>query len=111
MYLGYKGVDIYGVKILFREWKGLSGRGSEKLGKAYNFLITPASKVRITLNNKTKEVGHVTLVWFGNENDPYKFKRDSNENDFNCGNIDVNFVNKYSLMVAGADKFIVGINA
>ena len=110
MYLGYKGVDIYGVKIMFREWKGLSGRGSEKLGKAYNFLITPADKVNITLNNKTTQVGHVTLVWFGNENDPYKMKRFSNENDYNCGNIDIKFVNKYSVVVAGADRFIMGIN-
>jgi hypothetical protein len=111
MYLGYKGVDIFGVKLMFREWKGLSGRGSEKLGKAYNFLITPADKVNVTLNGKARTLGRVTLIWFGNANDPYKFKRDSNENDYNCGKVKVTYKNKMSVAVFGADKFIIGVNA
>lgn len=111
MYLGFKGVDIFGVKLMFREWKGLSGRGSEKLGKAYNFVITPADKVNVTLNGKSQQLGRVTLVWFGNANDPYKFKRDSNENDYNCGKVKVTYKNKVSVAVFGADKFILGINA
>lgn len=111
MYLGYKGVKLYnGVTILFREWDGLT-YGSEKLGAAYNFLITPSGKVNVTLNGQKKQMGYVNLVWFGNANDPYKFKRFSNENDMNCGNIEIKYKNKFLPLVLAADRFILGVTA
>lgn len=111
MYLGYKGIDVYGVKIMFREWKGLSGRGSEKLGKKYHYVITPADTVNVTLMGKKRNLGRVTLVWFGNENAPYKMKRESNENDYNSGNIKIDYYNKYSVIVLGANQFVLGVSA
>ena len=111
MYLGYKGVKLYnGVTILFRQWEGLSGLGSEKLGKAYNFIITPAGKVDVTLNGTKRQMGYVNIVWFGTANDVYKYKRESNENDANCGNIEIKYINKFSVVVLGADRFILGVN-
>ena len=111
MYLGYKGVKLYnGVTILFREWEGLT-YGSEKLGKAYNFIITPSGKLTVTLNGQKKQMGYVNIVWFGNENDPYKFKRFSNEMELNCGNIEIKYKNKYSPLVLRADAFILGVVA
>lgn len=111
MYLGYKGVKMYnGVTILFREWEGLT-YGSEKLGKSYNFIITPAGKVSVTLNGTKKQMGYVNIVWFGKENDPYKFKRFSNEMELNCGNIEVKYKSKWSPLVLRADAFILGVVA
>ena len=109
MYLGYKGIKLYnGVTILFREWEGLT-YGSEKLGAAYNFIITPSGKVNVTLNGQKKQMGYVNVVWFGNANDPYKFKRFSNENDMNCGNIEIKYKNKFAPVVLRADAFILGV--
>lgn len=111
MYQGYKGIKLYnGVVILFREWDGLSGHSSSKLNKAYNFIITPAGKIEATINKVKRQVGHVTIGWFGTDSDVYKMRRDSNENDMNCGNININYVNKYTVMVFGADRFILGVN-
>lgn len=109
MYIGYKGVKLYnGVVILFREWEGLT-YGSEKLGAAYNFLISPAGKVGVTLNGQKRQLGYVNIVWFGNANDPYKFKRFSNENDMNNGTIEIKYKNKFLPLVLGADRFILGV--
>ena len=41
-------------------------------------------------------MGYVNIVWFGKENDPYKFKRFSNEMELNCGNIEVKYKSKWS---------------
>lgn len=110
IYLGYKGINVYGVEILFREWSGLSGIGSTKLGKAYNFIITPAGKTTITLNGQKKQVGYANIVWFGSASDVYKFKRDSNENDMNCGNIEIKYTSKFLPLLVGLDRFILGVN-
>ena len=56
-------------------------------------------------------MGYVNIVWFGNQNDPYKFKRFSNENDMNCGNIEIKYKNKFAPVVLRADAFILGVVA
>ena len=109
IYLGYKGMDVYGVTILFREWSGLSGIGSTQIGKAYNFVVTPAGKTTITLNGQKKQVGYANVVWFGSDKDVYKFKRFSNENDMNCGNIEIKYVSKFMPLLVGLDRFILGV--
>ena len=80
MYLGYKGVKLYnGVTLLFREWEGLT-YGSEKLGKAYNFIITPSGKVTVTLNGQKKQMGYEekkkledNIILLGAKKNPYPY--------------------------------------
>lgn len=111
IYLGYKGVKLYnGVTILFRELPGLSNVGMENISKKYNFLVIPVGKVDVMLNGEKKKMGHVNLVWFGKEGNVFKLKRDSNENDGNCGVVKINYINKFTVIVLRADKFILGVN-
>lgn len=110
MYLGYKGIDVNGVKLIFTKWNAFTGKhASLNLAKKYNFLITPMGKLKRTVAGKTEEVGYANVAWFGNERKVYKNLRVDN-GIANCDKFKIEYVNKFAPVIFFPEKFIVGIN-
>lgn len=106
VYLGFGGIKIGSVELIFKEWSVLSSYA----GKRYNFVIIPEGRLRRVINGKTEEVGYLNICWFAGNGKTWKFLRDNNENEHNCGKLKYDFINKYTLLLFHPEKFIFGVN-
>lgn len=108
-YIGFKGVNINGITIIFKEWSALNSP-SENLGARYNFVVIPEGNITRVLNGTRTKVGYLQLVWFKDlTNKNYKFMRvESGEQS--CGNHKVDYVNKMTIALFHPEKWIIGVN-
>lgn len=109
VYLDFGGIKISGVTLIFKEWTALAD-ASDNLSKRYNFVVIPEDTLTRVINGKREKVGYLNIVWFAGNGKTWKFLRDNNENEHNCGNLKYDIVNKFTITVFMPEKFILGIN-
>lgn len=106
VYLGFGGIKIGNVELIFKEWSVFSSY----VGKKYNFIIIPEGRLTRQVNGRSETVGYVNICWFGGNGKVWKFLRTNNENEHNCGQLKYDLVNKFTPLVFHPEKFILGVN-
>lgn len=108
-YIGFGGVKVNGVTIIFKEWSALNML-SENVAARYNFVVIPEGKLTKVINGTRQSVGYIEIVWFKAFNKVYKFLRDKEGEEKKCGSTKVDYLNKFTVAVFHPEKFILGIN-
>lgn len=108
-YIGFGGVKVNDVTIIFKEWSALNML-SENVAERYNFVVIPEGKLTKVINGVRQNVGYVEIVWFKAFNKVYKFLRDKDGEEKKCGKTKVDYLNKFTVAVFHPEKFILGIN-
>lgn len=108
LYLGYKGIDMYGTKLFFKEWSAMDSKNaSVNLTKRYPFVVVPMDRLTRVINGKTYNTGHLAVAYFGNERKVYKHLRiDDNPT---CDNFKIQYVNKFTPLIFFPERFILGV--
>lgn len=106
-YIGFGGIKVDGVEIIFKEWSALNST-SENLAARYHYVIIPEGNLTRVMNGQRTKVGYLQLVWFKDMNSNYKFKRvESGEQS--CGNHKIDYVNKLTIAIFHPEKWIIGV--
>ena len=109
-YIGFGGVKVNGVTLIFKEWSAFS-MISDNVASRYNFVVIPEGRLNKVLNGVRQNVGYVEIVWFKAFEKVYKFLRDKDGEEKKCGGKrKVDYINKFTLAVFHPEKFILGIN-
>lgn len=107
-YIGFGGVKINGVTLIFKEWSALN-QASENLAQRYHYVIIPEGNLTRVINGQRTKVGYLELIWFNAGNRVYKFLRDRDGEEKKCGNVKIDYINKLSIALFHPEKWILGI--
>lgn len=108
-YVGFGGVNINGVEIIFKEWNALNDL-SENIAMRYNYIVIPEGDLTKVINGTREKVGYLNIVWFKGLSKVYKFLRDVDGEEKKCMKTKIDFLNKMTITVHHPEKFILGIN-
>lgn len=107
-YIGFRGVNINGITIIFKEWSALDAL-SENLAKKYHYVVIPEGVLTKHLNGQAQKVGYLQLVWFNAFGKVYKFLRDKENEEKNCGSTKVDYISKFTIALFHPEKWILGV--
>lgn len=109
-YIGFGGVKINGVTLIFKEWSALNST-SENLAKKYHYVIIPEGNLTKVINGTRTKVGYLELIWFKDlTNKVYKFLRDKEGEEKKCGNVKIDYINKLTIALFHPEKWIIGVS-
>lgn len=108
-YIGFGGIKVNGVTLIFKEWSALNST-SENLAKRYHYVIIPEGILTRVINGKREKVGYLQLIWFKDlTNKVYKFLRDKEGEEKKCGNVKIDYINKLTIALFHPEKWIIGV--
>lgn len=108
-FIGFGGVKINGVTLIFKEWSALNSL-SENLAAKYHYVIIPGGTLTKVLNGTRTKVGFLELIWFKDlSNKVYKFLRDKEGEEKKCGNVKIDYINKLTIALFHPEKWIIGV--
>lgn len=108
-YIGFRGIKVNGVTLLFKEWNALNAL-SENIALRYNFVIIPEGQLTKLINGQKQKCGYLNIVYFKAFNKVYKLLRDKDGEEKKCGKTKIDYTNKFTIVPFHLEKWILGIN-
>ncbi|MEI7488036.1 MAG: hypothetical protein WCJ72_11630 [Chryseobacterium sp.] len=107
-YIGFGGIKVNGVTLIFKEWSALNSL-SENLAQKYHYVIVPEGVLTKVINGQKVKVGYLELIWFKAFNKVYKFLRDKEGEEKKCGNTKIDYISKFTIALFHPEKWILGV--